>query len=94
VESVQINIFGRPYTLKGGDDPEYTRKLAVYVDEQMKEIERGTGTMDPLRVAILTSLTLADDLHRAREQREAVENTAGNAVKRLLELTAAVKQGA
>jgi cell division protein ZapA len=63
------------------------RELAAYVDGQMKEIERGTGTVDPHRVAILAALTIADELHRLRRQYGELEMAADNAAKRLLSLS-------
>jgi len=87
VERVQVEIFGQVYSIKGGNDPDAVRELAAFVDGKMKEIEKGTGTNDPLRVAILTALTIADELYRQREQFGALEKTAGNSVQRLMDLT-------
>ncbi len=87
MERVQVEIFGQVYNIKGGNDAAYMRELAAFVDGKMREIEKGTGTADPLRVAILTAITIADEFYREREQRGAVENATGNAVKRLLALT-------
>jgi cell division protein ZapA len=90
MERVQVEIFGQAYNIKGGSDTAYTRELAAYVDGKMREIEKGTGTVDPLRVAILTAMTIADQLYQERKRREGVENTAGNAAKHLMELTQSV----
>jgi cell division protein ZapA len=87
MERVQVEIYGQSYSIRGESDPAYTRELAAFVDGKMKEIEKGTGTVDPLRVAILAAITIADELSRERKQRNAVENTTASAVKRILELT-------
>jgi len=87
MESVQIEIFGQVYAVKGKDDPAYIRELAAYIDAKMKEVQKGTGTVDPLRVAILTSLTITDELYRLRERNGALEKMTGTAAKRLLALT-------
>jgi cell division protein ZapA (FtsZ GTPase activity inhibitor) len=87
MERVQVEIYGQTYSIKVGSDPAYTRELAAFVDGKMKEIEKGTGTVDPLRVAILTAITIADELNWERKQRRAVENTASGAVKRMLDIT-------
>jgi cell division protein ZapA len=73
MESVQVEIFGQVYSIKGQDDPAYIRELAALVDAKMKEVQKGTGTADPHRVAILTALTIADELHRLGEQHEVLE---------------------
>lgn len=87
MESVQVEIFGQVYNLKGADNAAHIRELAAYVDGKMKEVEKGTGTVDPLRVAILSSLTIADELYRQRAQYGELEMIADNATKRLLSIT-------
>ncbi len=86
METIQVEIFGQKYSLKGGADAEYIRELADIVDSRMKEVQRGTGTADGYRIAILAALNLADDLYRSRSQQEALQKTADGALKRLLEL--------
>jgi len=87
MESIQINIFGQVYSIKGKDDPAYIRELAAFIDGKMKEVQKGTGTVDPHRVAILTALTITDELYRLRESYGILEKTAENAAKRLIDLT-------
>jgi cell division protein ZapA len=93
MESVQVDIFGQVYSIKGKDDPAYIRDLAAFVDARMKEVQKGTGTADPHRVAILTALTISDELYRLREHNRALETAAGNAVQRLLDLTEHAAEG-
>ncbi len=87
MERVQVEIYGQVYSIKGGDDPFHIRELAAFVDAKMKEVEKGTGTVDPLRVSILTTLTIADELYRLRKQYGELEIAADNAAERLLNLT-------
>lgn len=87
MERVQVEIYGQTYSLKGTDNPARIRELAAYVDAKMKEIEKGTGTVDSLRVAILTALTIADELYRLRLQYSELGITADNAANRLLGIT-------
>lgn len=87
MENVQVTIFGQVYTIKGGEDPEYIRQLASFIDAKMKEVQRGTGTGDPLRVAILTAMMISDELHRLRDQHSVLGKTAEAGIGRLLEIT-------
>jgi cell division protein ZapA len=87
MERVQVEIFGQTYSIKGKDDPAYIRELAAFIDAKMKEIQKGTGTVDPHRVAILMALTITDELYRLRERYGILEQTSQNAVGRLLDLT-------
>jgi len=91
MQSVQIEIFGQVYTIKGKEDPAYIQELAGFIDAKMREIQRGTGTVDPHRVAILTALTITDELYKARKQYGSLEKTADKATKRLLDLTKSSK---
>jgi cell division protein ZapA len=87
MERVQVEIFGQVYSIKGKDDPSYIRELAAFIDAKMKEVQKGTGTVDPHRVAILTALTITDELYRLRERYGNMEITSENAARRLLDLT-------
>ena len=87
MESIQVEIFGQVYSIKGKDDPAYVRELAAYIDGKMKEVQKNTRTVDPHRVAILTALTITDELYRLREDYRLLEKTAKNASKRLLDMT-------
>ena len=87
MQTVQVEIFGQMYTLKGGDDAERVQELAAYVNARMREVQKGTGVSEGYRVAILTALTMADELNRLKGQKEALQKTALLSVDRLLELT-------
>ncbi len=87
MERVQVEIYGQVYSIKGTDNSAHIRELAAYVDSKMKEVQKGTGTVDPLRVAILTALTIADELTTMRVQYDELETIADNASKTLIDLT-------
>jgi len=87
MERVQVEIYGQTYSMKGGGDADRIRGLAAYVDSKMKEIERGTGTVDPLRVAILAAITITDELQSVKERYGMLETTADAAADRLLAIT-------
>jgi cell division protein ZapA len=70
VGSVEINILGQKYTLKGDADEEYIKKLASYVDEKLKEIHEANPNITPLKASILASLNIADELHKIRDEHE------------------------
>ena len=93
MERVQVEIYGQAYNIKGGSDTAYTRELAAYVDGKMRAIEKGTGTVDPLRVAILTAITIADELYQERKRYDEMKNTTETAVQRLTEMTESKADG-
>ncbi len=70
MRSVEVDILGQRYTIKGDAKEEYIKKLASFVDGKMKEVFGAAPGITPLKAAILTSLTIADELHKLREEQE------------------------
>jgi len=70
--SVEINILGQQYTIKGDASEEHIKRLAAYVDEKLKEIHAANPSITPLKASILASLNIADELYRIRDEQETV----------------------
>lgn len=64
-ESVSVEIYDQIYHLRGSD-PEYIARLARLVDDKMRAVSANGGTVDSLRVAVLASLNIADELECLR----------------------------
>jgi len=64
---LKVNIYGTDYSIKANADPEYTREVACFVDDKMREISQVTSRKSPEEVAILTALHLADEFFKQRE---------------------------
>lgn len=72
--TVQVEIFGEVYTVRGSDENGYLQELADLVDRKMREVaEHVKG--DTARIAILAALNLADELFQiqGRQEGERVE---------------------
>jgi cell division protein ZapA len=65
---VMIKIYDREYALRTDGDPALLRKLCVNLDQRMKAVSDSSGTVDTLKVAILTALSLADELNRTQNE--------------------------
>jgi cell division protein ZapA len=65
--SVTVDIYDQTYRLRGHDS-EYIHKLADIVDAKMRLVAAQGKTVDSLRVAVLASLNIADELARAEEK--------------------------
>lgn len=68
--SVEVEIFGSVYPVRGDHDREYLQKLAGVVDHKMREIGSHVPTVDTSKIAILAALNLADELLQRTEQQE------------------------
>ena len=75
-ETTTVRIFGREYSIRSENDPEYVRRVAALVDEKMREVSTASSQVTSVRVAILASLNLAD---------EVLQQDPGNATARELE---------
>ena len=64
---IPVDISGQRYPIRTTLDAEYVARLAAYVDEKMRAASDSTPTGDPLRVAVLTALNIADELFRSRD---------------------------
>ena len=65
---VMIKIYDREYALRTDGDPAFLRKLCVSLDQRMKGVADSSGTVDTLKVAILTALGLLDELGRTQNE--------------------------
>jgi cell division protein ZapA len=63
-EIIEIDVYDQRYPLRLSAEAERANimKLAEEVDLRMREIAQQTGTVDSLKVAILTALHLAQEL--------------------------------
>ena len=59
-----IHILGDTFSIKVDQDREYMNSLIRYVEDKIEETERLTNLKDPLRIAVLSSILIADDLFK------------------------------
>jgi cell division protein ZapA len=77
-----VTIFGSEYKIRGAD-PDYIQVVAAYVDGKMRELEQRLPAGTPTKLAILTSLNIADELFREREEKTRRENELRERAKEL-----------
>ena len=68
--SVEVIILGQKYTIKGDAPEEYIRNLASYVDIKLQEVNSSIPNVMPVKALILTSLNLADEIFRMKNEQE------------------------
>jgi cell division protein ZapA len=83
-ESTIVEIFGQSYSVRGDGDPDYLMELARFVDTRMREVAAQVATVDPMKIAILAALNIADEFSRYRKKRE---DAAGIWIERTEEIT-------
>jgi len=71
-ESIPVEIFGTEYTLKSDADIEHIRQIAKMVDEKMRRLAENSTVKSPAKLAVLTALNIADELHQFKKKYQGV----------------------
>src|SRR5918911_1975200 len=72
-DAISVEIFGQTYNVRGEGDPDYLTELARFVDSRMREVAAQVATVDPVKIAILAALNIADEFSRYRRERESAQ---------------------
>lgn len=74
---VKVHIFGQEYTIKTSANPDYIKRVAAYVNDKMEEIAASGIDVQSqqLRIAILASMNITDELFSDREKKKKLINT-------------------
>ena len=51
-KTTDVEIYGQRYTVRGEADEGYIRRLAAFVDGQMRQVAEGMNTTTPSRLAV------------------------------------------
>jgi cell division protein ZapA len=85
-ENVKIEIYDQIYTVSSGQSDKYLQELAAYVDSKMREVAEATHIVDSVKVAVLASLNIADELFTARERQQQIEGPLRKRVEKCVDL--------
>lgn len=64
MEPIVIEILGTRLKVHTDEDPRYISQLIEYLREKTAEVEASARIDDPLKISILTSVYLIDELHK------------------------------
>lgn len=67
-QKLSVEIYGQQLNLKSAADPEYTSKLADFVDGHIRKVSSQSN--DPLKVALLASMNIANELFEERKSQQ------------------------
>ena len=71
--AVKVTVFGEDYFIRTELGEEYTRACARYVDEAIQEAHIRGHVSEPHKAAILAAMKITDELFRARERADGVQ---------------------
>ncbi len=69
---VAVNIFNREYIIRSEEDGRHIEAVAAYVDAKMRQLTLKCPDLNPVKVAVLTSLNTANDLFNLKKDYEAL----------------------
>ena len=82
-KSVSVEISGQRYPIRSTLDPEYVAQLASYVDGKIRAAGESAPSGDPLRLAVLAALNIADELFRHRDAARVKDGTVAERAEEL-----------
>jgi cell division protein ZapA len=80
---LKVRIYGAEYLIRGQADVNYMQSVAEYVNDKMLEIDQNIRTDSSLKVAILATLNITDELFRERAESEAIRTELENKIREL-----------
>ena len=83
---VKVTILGQTYNIKGDTSPEYITQLADYVNQKIEEIGGNISGRNPLQLAILASLNIADEYFQMKNINSGIEGAIENKTREIISL--------
>jgi cell division protein ZapA len=80
---LKVRIYGAEYLIRGQADVNYMQSVAEYVNDKMLEIDQNIRTDSSLKVAILATLNITDELFRERAESEAIRTELENKIREM-----------
>lgn len=70
IKTIEVEICGQRYAIKGEADEDYVKRLAAHVDEQMRNLAQGMKTATMSKLAVLAAINITHQLFQAERVRE------------------------
>jgi hypothetical protein len=67
---LRIDVLGTSFVIQSDESPEYLNRLTAHVRAKIEEVKGRYTFADPLTVAVLAALNIADEMFKARDGRE------------------------
>lgn len=84
-KTIDVEIYGQRYAIRGDADDAYVRRLAHFVDDHMRHLAEGMKTATPSKLAVLTAINLAHQLFESEKKRVQEEDDVERRMASLME---------
>ncbi len=65
----KVDLIGPTFTIQTDESLDYMQSLVMRLRDRLNSLKGSTRVADPLRLSVLLSITLMDELQRLRERR-------------------------
>jgi len=83
---LKVRIYGAEYAIRSQEDVNRIKEVAEYVDGKMREVDQNVRVDSSLKVAILASMNITDELFREKEESEQLRIELENKIHELTQL--------
>ncbi len=85
METIEFSALGTRLRLAPGDSPEEVQDLVRFVEERVEEVNKTAPNAQPVQIALLTALNIAEQLFKERQDEQAERQQAIGKVRLILE---------
>jgi cell division protein ZapA len=85
-DSVQIEVMGKKFVLKGTHDKEYIKRVEKYINEKIEEVKGSGGSITTHNLMVLVALNLVDDYLKKEDEINRLIKTTEDNSTRLIDL--------
>ncbi|HPO10946.1 MAG TPA: cell division protein ZapA [bacterium] len=71
MEPIEFSALGIRLRLASGDNPEVVHRIVEFVEKRIADVSQAAPNAQPLQVALLTALNIAEQMYKEREQERA-----------------------
>ncbi len=90
--TIKVVIYGKEYSIRSNEDPDYVAKVARYVDSKMVEVDRSGVSSNPTQAAVLASMNITDEYFGDQKKTEELLSATNERCKKLVERISSVIQ--
>ncbi|CEM63319.1 cell division protein ZapA [Treponema phagedenis] len=65
---LKIDLLGASFTIQADEDSVYLDSLYMHYKAVVSQVEQNSGVKDPLKVAIISGILLADELQKEKQK--------------------------
>ena len=86
METYEVKILGQRYKMKSEEGQEYIEKLAQFVNEKIKDIQKNTKNVAAQNLAVLAAINIADNLFKNQERENKAKREVRERIRRILKM--------